>query len=319
MRKITSFVLAVMLVFLLASCGGGGENAGQILGHDVHTADVMNGPKTKAIGTWAYIEMDRAEFDGLSDEQWMLIFDAVDGLDYNWFSILCGDGTGATFPGCSFMATVGKVDDDGAIIKAEKELLCPDGKLSIEKAEQKQEKEEQNDDKSEQKNEKTAKKDEKEEQPELAAKPENVEENLSVERSSALQKAKQYLSSSAFSHDSLIEQLEYEGFSNEDSVYAADNCEAIWSEQALKKAGEYLNSSSFSYTGLINQLEYEKFTHDDAVYAADNCGADWNEQAAKKAADYRSSNSFSHVELVEQLEYEGFTSEQAEYGASTTE
>lgn len=141
----------------------------------------------------------------------------------------------------------------------------------------------------------------------------------STKQTPAVRKAEQYLSFSAFSHDSLVAQLEFEGFSTEDSVYAADHCGANWTEQALKKAKEYLKSSSFSYSGLINQLEFEKFSHDDAVYGADNCGADWNEQAAKKATDYRRTNSFSHQGLVEQLEFEGFTSEQAEYGASATE
>lgn len=135
MRKMTSIVCALLLVFALTACGGGSESIGQILGHDVLTADVMNGPKTKAIGTYAYIEMNRSELDGLSDDQWVEIFDAVDGMDYNYFSIVCEDGTGAVFPGCSFMASVGEMDDNGAIVKSEKELMCPDGKLSVEQAE----------------------------------------------------------------------------------------------------------------------------------------------------------------------------------------
>lgn len=132
MRKMTSIVCALLLVFALTACGGGGSESGeQILGHNVMTADVMNGPKTKAIGTYAYIEMDRSELDGLSDDQWIEIFAAVDGMDYNYFSIICEDGTGAVFPGCSFVASVGEMDDTGSIVKTEKELMCPDGKLTI--------------------------------------------------------------------------------------------------------------------------------------------------------------------------------------------
>ncbi|MCA5960456.1 Ltp family lipoprotein [Blautia sp. RD014234] len=39
----------------------------------------------------------------------------------------------------------------------------------------------------------------------------------------------------AFSYSGLVEQLEYEGFSNESSTFAVDNCGADWNEQAAKK------------------------------------------------------------------------------------
>lgn len=132
----------------------------------------------------------------------------------------------------------------------------------------------------------------------------------------ALARAKSYLRSSSFSYESLIHQLEYEGFSNADATYAVRNCGANWYEQALKKANSYLRSSSFSYSGLIHQLEYEKFTSSQAKYGVDNCGANWYEQAAKKAASYMRFSSFSRDRLIEQLTYEGFTVAQAEYGAS---
>lgn len=131
----------------------------------------------------------------------------------------------------------------------------------------------------------------------------------------ALKSALSYLSHSSFSHDRLIEQLEYEKYSTEEATYAADNCGADWNEQALKSAKGYLSHSAFSYAGLIDQLEYEKFTADQAVYGVDNCGADWNEQAVKKAEGYLSRSSFSRDRLIEQLEFEGFTHEEAVYGA----
>ena len=55
----------------------------------------------------------------------------------------------------------------------------------------------------------------------------------------ALRKAKEYLRVMAFSHDGLIDQLIFEGFSKEDSTYGADNCGANWNEQSLKKAKNY--------------------------------------------------------------------------------
>ncbi len=141
-------------------------------------------------------------------------------------------------------------------------------------------------------------------------------QSLSSERRNAMSRADSYLRSSAFSHDGLVDQLEYEGFSHSDAVYAADNCGANWNEQALKKAKSYLNSSAFSKSGLTEQLEYEGFTSSQAKYGVDNCGANWNEQAVKKAKQYLKSSSFSRQRLKEQLEYEGFTSSQAEYGVS---
>lgn len=85
----------------------------------------------------------------------------------------------------------------------------------------------------------------------------------------ALKSAESYLRFSAFSYTGLIEQLEYEGFSNEDATYAADHCGADWKEQAVKCAESYLKYSSFSKSGLIDQLEYEGFTHEQAEYGAD--------------------------------------------------
>lgn len=131
----------------------------------------------------------------------------------------------------------------------------------------------------------------------------------------ALKSAQSYLDYSAFSYEGLIEQLEFEGYSNDEATYAADNCGADWNEQALKSAKSYLEYSAFSYTGLIEQLEFEGFTANQATYGADNCGADWNEQAAKSAESYLEYSSFSRDGLIEQLEFEGFTHEQAVYGA----
>lgn len=140
-------------------------------------------------------------------------------------------------------------------------------------------------------------------------------ENITMGERNALREAKDYLAFSAFSYEGLIDQLEYEGYSHDEAVYAVDNCGADWNEQALFGALSYLDFAAFSYTGLIEQLEYEEFTTEQATYGADNCGADWNEQAVKCAESYLEYSAFSKSELIEQLEYEGFTHEQAIYGA----
>lgn len=97
-------------------------------------------------------------------------------------------------------------------------------------------------------------------------------ENITTGQKNALSSARSYLEFSAFSYDGLIKQLEFENYSHEDSVFAADNCGADWNEQAAKQAESYLEFSSFSKDGLIEQLEYEGFTHEQAVYGAEQNG-----------------------------------------------
>lgn len=131
----------------------------------------------------------------------------------------------------------------------------------------------------------------------------------------AVSKARSCLSSSAFSRDGLVAQLEFSKFSHEDAVYGADHSGANWNEQALRKAGSYLSSSAFSRDGLIGQLEFSKFTHAEAVYGVDNCGANWNDQALKQARAWLNVSAFSRDGLVAQLEFAKFTHAEALYGA----
>lgn len=95
---------------------------------------------------------------------------------------------------------------------------------------------------------------------------------MTTGQSNALKRAKSYLNYSAFSRSGLIEQLEYEEYSNADATFAVDNCGADWNEQAVKKAKQYLEYSAFSKDSLIAQLEYEGFTHEQAVYGAEQNG-----------------------------------------------
>ena len=139
---------------------------------------------------------------------------------------------------------------------------------------------------------------------------------VTTSQKNALNRAKRYLKTMPFSYTGLIEQLEYEQYSHDDAVYAADNCGADWNEQAAKKAKSYLNTMAFSRKGLIEQLQYEGYTYEQSVYATDNCGADWNEQAAKKAQSYLDIMAFSRQGLIDQLQFEGYTYEQAVYGVN---
>lgn len=91
-------------------------------------------------------------------------------------------------------------------------------------------------------------------------------------QSNALKSAQNYLSFISFSHDGLVQQLEFEGFSTDDATWAVDNCGADWNEQAAKKAQSYLDVTSFSRDGLIEQLEFEGFTAEQAEYGVTAIG-----------------------------------------------
>ena len=92
--------------------------------------------------------------------------------------------------------------------------------------------------------------------------------NVTVSQKNAVAKAKSYLGYTAFSHDGLVAQLEYEQFSHADAVYGADNSGANWNEQAAKKAKSYMEYSAFSRGSLIDQLKYDQFTQAQAEYGA---------------------------------------------------
>lgn len=90
---------------------------------------------------------------------------------------------------------------------------------------------------------------------------------ISRGQQNALNRAKDYLEYQAFSYSGLIEQLEFEGFTNSEATFAVDNCGANWNEQAVLRAEQYLEYSSFSRSGLKEQLEFEGFTSSQAEYA----------------------------------------------------
>ena len=99
-----------------------------------------------------------------------------------------------------------------------------------------------------------------------------AEESMTLGQKNALAKAHSYLEFTAFSHSGLIEQLQYEGFTPEESTFAADNCGADWNEQAAKKAQSYMEHQSFSRDGLIDQLLYEGFSQEQAEHGAASVG-----------------------------------------------
>ena len=99
-----------------------------------------------------------------------------------------------------------------------------------------------------------------------------AEESMTLGQKNAVAKAHSYLEFTAFSYSGLVEQLQYEGFTAEESTFAVDNCGADWNEQAAKKAQSYMEYQSFSRDGLIDQLLYEGFTQEQAEYGVTAIG-----------------------------------------------
>ena len=100
----------------------------------------------------------------------------------------------------------------------------------------------------------------------------NNYESETLGESNAVAKAKRYIEYSAFSYQGLVEQLEFEGYTTEESVYGADHCGADWFDEAAEKAQRYMDYSSFSRQGLLEQLEYEGFTSEEAEYGVQSVG-----------------------------------------------
>lgn len=88
----------------------------------------------------------------------------------------------------------------------------------------------------------------------------------------AVDTAKNYLSFTHFSHSGLVNQLKYEGFTDEDAKYGADNSGANWMEQTVKSAESYLDIMSMMRAALIDQLIYEGFTREQTEYGATQNG-----------------------------------------------
>lgn len=110
-----------------------------------------------------------------------------------------------------------------------------------------------------------------EEQPQASSAPASSS-NPTLGEQNALRSARDYVDMAGFSYTGLIGQLEYEGYSHEESVYGADNCGADWNTEAAESAKDYMDMTAFSRQGLIDQLLYEGYTQEQAEYGAASVG-----------------------------------------------
>lgn len=95
---------------------------------------------------------------------------------------------------------------------------------------------------------------------------------VTVGMKNAVSTAKRYIKLTGFSRPGLIDQLEYEGYTEEESVYGADNCGADWNKECAETAQSYMKLMSFSRSGLIDQLKYEGYTDAQITYGLSAVG-----------------------------------------------
>lgn len=93
-----------------------------------------------------------------------------------------------------------------------------------------------------------------------------------VGQKNALNRALDYLDYNEFSRKGLIDQLLYDGYTQEEAEYGADHTNANWDEEAALKAMDYLSVMSFSRQGLIEQLMFDGFTQEQAEYGVTQNG-----------------------------------------------
>ena len=96
-----------------------------LLDYKVKTADVKNGFGTEVIGERAYIDMLKSDLLTVSEDDYKeFVETVVKDRGYNWFSIICEDGTGLTFPGSMYyIGDYGKQDKDGSILESKGNII----------------------------------------------------------------------------------------------------------------------------------------------------------------------------------------------------
>lgn len=100
----------------------------------IREGPVMNGFKTKRIGTYGYIKITKELMKGCSEQDYIeFITKRVENSGYNWFSIEFEDGTGILFPGCLiYQGEYGKLDEELGIQDIEGYVCYWEGKVTYE-------------------------------------------------------------------------------------------------------------------------------------------------------------------------------------------
>ena len=94
----------------------------------VKTADVMNGFGTDKIGERAYIEIGKEDLQNVTQEDFKEFADTVvKDSGYNYFTVICDDGTGVFFGGSEIIiVSYGKLNDEGMLEETVGDILLQD-------------------------------------------------------------------------------------------------------------------------------------------------------------------------------------------------
>ncbi len=94
----------------------------------VKTADVMNGSGTDKIGERAYIEISKEDLQNVTQEDFKEFAETiVKDSGYNYFTVICNDGTGVFFGGSEIIiVSYGKLNDEGMLEEAAGDILLQD-------------------------------------------------------------------------------------------------------------------------------------------------------------------------------------------------
>lgn len=139
-----------------------------------------------------------------------------------------------------------------------------------------------------------------------------TDETATDKQKDAYDSARDYYAYNHLSEKGFQEQLEFEGYSEEEIQYALKRLNPDYNKMAVRCAKAYYDSKyAMSAQGIYDSLvdEWEGFTPDQAQYAIDHLGVDYNEAALERAKTY-ADGGMDADQIYSQLEYEQFTPEQ---------
>lgn len=142
-----------------------------------------------------------------------------------------------------------------------------------------------------------------------------TDESATDKEKDAYDSARSYYAYDHLSEKGFHEQLEAEGYSDEEIQYALKRLNPDYNKMAVRCAKAYYDSKyAMSAQGLYDSLvdEWEGFTPEQAQYAIDHLGVDYNKAALGKAKTY-AYDGMDPDQISSQLEYEQFTPEQIQY------
>src|SRR5690625_6522542 len=164
-------------------------------------------------------------------------------------------------------------DNNDQIEQAKEEELKKEQEEKIKEEELRKEQEEKaKEEELKKEQEEKAKEEARKKEQEEKDKKEEQENEETKSQQQAVKMAQNYISYTAFSKNGLIDQLEFEGFDNEDASYAVEKIDVNWKEQAVIMAENYLDYTAFSRSGLIEQLKFEGLSDEIATYAVNEVG-----------------------------------------------